>query len=61
MTARKAVRQLRELRYEVGIDTYHFIQNSIPLLWLARIPVRIDTQAADLVRCLLMRILAGYR
>ena len=41
MTARKAVRQLRELRYEVGIDTYHFIQNSIPLLWLARIPVRI--------------------
>jgi len=40
-TARRAIRQLQELRYEVGIDTYHFIQNSIPLLWLARIPVRI--------------------
>ena len=40
-TARRAVRQLRALRYEVGIDTYHFIQNSIPLLWIARIPVRI--------------------
>ena len=40
-TARRAVRQLREVRYEVGIDTYHFIQNSIPVLWMARIPVRI--------------------
>ena len=40
-TARRAIRQLRELRYGVGIDTYHFIQNSIPVLWMARIPVRI--------------------
>ena len=40
-TARKAVHEIRKLRYEVGIDTYHFIQNSIPLLWLAQIPIRI--------------------
>ena len=30
-----------DLEYEIAIDTYHFIQNSIPLLWLARIPIRI--------------------
>jgi ADP-heptose:LPS heptosyltransferase len=38
---RQALREIRRLRYEVAIETYHFIQNSIPLLWLARIPVRI--------------------
>jgi lipopolysaccharide heptosyltransferase II len=38
---RQALREMRRLEYEVAIETYHFIQNSIPLLWLARIPVRI--------------------
>ena len=40
-TARNTVRQLRGINYEVAIDTYHFVQNSVPLLWLARIPNRI--------------------
>jgi ADP-heptose:LPS heptosyltransferase len=38
---RQAVREIRKLEYEIALDTYHFIQNSIPLLWLSRIPVRI--------------------
>jgi ADP-heptose:LPS heptosyltransferase len=38
---RRALREMRKLQYEIAIETYHFIQNSIPLLWLARIPVRI--------------------
>ena len=41
LSLRRALREMRKLRYEIAIDTYHFIQNSIPLLWLARIPVRI--------------------
>jgi ADP-heptose:LPS heptosyltransferase len=41
VTARKALRELRHLRYDIAIDTYHFVQNAIPLLWLARIPIRI--------------------
>lgn len=41
LSRRRALREIRELRYEIAIDTYHFVQNSIPLLWRARIPVRI--------------------
>lgn len=40
-TAWNTLQQLRALKYDIAIDTYHFIQNVIPLLWLARIPVRI--------------------
>jgi ADP-heptose:LPS heptosyltransferase len=41
LSARRALREMRKLHYEIAIDTYHFVQNSIPLLWLSRIPVRI--------------------
>jgi ADP-heptose:LPS heptosyltransferase len=41
LSARRMLKETRKLKYEIAIDTYHFIQNSIPLLWLARIPVRI--------------------
>jgi len=41
LSLRRALREMRKLHYEIAIDTYHFIQNSIPLLWLAGIPVRI--------------------
>ena len=41
LSARRMLKETRKLKYEIAIDTYHFVQNSIPLLWLARIPVRI--------------------
>jgi ADP-heptose:LPS heptosyltransferase len=40
-SAWRMLKETRKLKYEIAIDTYHFVQNSIPLLWLARIPVRI--------------------
>jgi ADP-heptose:LPS heptosyltransferase len=33
---RQALLEMRRLQYEIAIETYHFIQNSIPLLWLAK-------------------------
>jgi ADP-heptose:LPS heptosyltransferase len=41
LSASGALGEMRNLKYEIAIDTYHFVQNAIPLLWLARIPVRI--------------------
>lgn len=41
LSASRALGEIRDLKYEIAIETYHFIQNAIPLLWLARIPVRI--------------------
>jgi ADP-heptose:LPS heptosyltransferase len=41
LSASRALREIRSLKYEIAIDTYHFLQNAIPLLWLAGIPIRI--------------------
>ena len=41
LSSRRALQEIRKLEYTIAIDTYHYIQNSILLLWLARIPVRI--------------------
>ena len=40
-TRRQALREIKDNRYEISIDLYPFFANFIPLLWEARIPVRI--------------------
>jgi len=40
-TRRQALREIRQVRYEVALDLYYYFPNSIPLLWQAGIPTRI--------------------
>lgn len=40
-TSHTALREIKALRYDIAIDLYYYFPNSIPLLWQARIPVRI--------------------
>ena len=37
----QATAEIRQVKYDVAIESYHFLQNSIPLLWWAGVPVRI--------------------
>lgn len=39
---RRVIKEIRQRRYEIGIDLYsHFFLSAIPILWRAKIPVRI--------------------
>ncbi len=39
-TKRRAVRELKALKYDVAIDLYPFFPNAISILWKAKIPIR---------------------
>jgi ADP-heptose:LPS heptosyltransferase len=40
-TKKKALAEIRQAKYQVAIDSYFYFPNAIPLLWQAKIPVRI--------------------
>ncbi len=40
-TKRRAVREIRAQSYDAAIDFYPFFPNAIPLLWQAKVPMRI--------------------
>ncbi len=40
-SAEQARREIRAVGYDVAIESYYYARNSIPLLWRARVPVRI--------------------
>jgi len=40
-TKRVALREIKEIGYDIAIDLYPYFPNMIPLLWRAKIPVRI--------------------
>jgi ADP-heptose:LPS heptosyltransferase len=47
-TRRDALREIREVDYDVAVDLYFYFPNSIALLWQARIPQRIGYTTAGL-------------
>ncbi|UUX96769.1 glycosyltransferase family 9 protein [Aquabacterium sp. J223] len=47
-TRRQALREIRAVRYDVAIDLYFYLPNSIALLWQAGIPRRIGYTSAGL-------------
>lgn len=43
---RKALREIRELKYDLAIDLYFFVPNTALLLWQAAIPCRVGFRSA---------------
>ncbi len=44
-SAIRALNQIREQKYDAAIDLYPYFPNAIPLLWRAKIPVRIGYES----------------
>jgi len=44
-TRRKALRQIRAARYDVAFDLYWNFPNTLPLLWQAKIPMRVGYES----------------
>jgi len=45
---RQASREIRDLHYDVAVETFYFLQNAIPLLWRAGVPARIGYTSGGL-------------
>lgn len=45
---RQASREIRDLHYDVAIETFFFLQNAIPLLWWSGVPARIGYTSGGL-------------
>jgi ADP-heptose:LPS heptosyltransferase len=45
-TRRQALREIRAAKYDLAIELYPYFPNNIPILWSARIPVRVGYTSA---------------